>query len=139
MRDLPPDNHVFRHIKASWIDGEFVEPAAFRLREEDGKLEDGLSVNWVEFFGKPTPQEAVSPLRETLVKNGRTVSKSSRFALLNVQDAKNAAAEYAAIRIFSEDDVRDPSHSLVVGYEEWNDQVSEALAKVVICTFPAQG
>ena len=32
----------------------------------------------------------------------------------------------------------DPSHSLVVGYSAYNDQVAEELAKVVMATLPAK-
>ena len=28
MIDLDPSSHIFRHIKKSWMDGDFVEPAA---------------------------------------------------------------------------------------------------------------
>jgi len=121
------------------MDGDFVDPAAFRLREKDGQFEDGLSVNWCEFFEMPTAQETVKPLREKLVANGRTVSKTSKFAHLNVQDAKSAASEYVDVEIFCENDSQDPSHSLVTGYEALNDQVAEALAKVVKAILPAYG
>jgi hypothetical protein len=49
MTELDPSHHFFRHIKKSWMDGEFVEPAAFRLRTDDGRLEEGLSINWFIF------------------------------------------------------------------------------------------
>ena len=91
--DLKSSDHIFRHIKKSWTAGDFIEPAAFRLRQQqDGRLESGLSVNWVEYFQKPTPEEAIAPLRETLIKKGRSVGGESKFALLNVGTAKTAAA-----------------------------------------------
>jgi hypothetical protein len=119
------------------MDGEFVDPSAFRLAEKSGRLEPGLSVNWVEYFQKTKPNEAVGPLRETLLAKGRTVGRNSRFALLNVGEAKRAAAMYAAVSIATDDDPQDPSHAQISRYEAYNDEVAEELAKVVITTFPA--
>jgi hypothetical protein len=139
MPELALSSHVFRHIKKTWMDGDFVDPAAFRLRQETGgNLEDGLSVNWVEYFQKATAQEAIAPIRNALVKKGRSVGGESKFALLNVGTAKTAAAIYTSVAIVQDPEPDDPSHSLVKGYEAYNDQVAEELAKVVIDTYPAR-
>jgi hypothetical protein len=57
---------------------------------------------------------------------------------LNVGAAKDAAAKYIPVAIVLDEEPNDPSHSLVKGYEAYNDQVAEELAKVIIDTFPAQ-
>ena len=63
MSELDPSDHIFRHIGGASIDGDFIDPAAFRRKiKDDGKMEDGLSVNWVEFFQRATPEEAIPPL-----------------------------------------------------------------------------
>ena len=136
--ELDPAHHFFRHIKKSWIDQDFIDPAAFRLRAQDGQFEDGLSINWVEYLEKPTPQEAVAPLREALENKGRSIGGQSKFALLNVGAAKDAAALYTAVSIVRDAEEDDPSHSLVKGYEVYNDQVAEELAKIIIEAFPAK-
>lgn len=139
MDDLDPSFHVFRHIKKSWMDGDFIDPAAFTLRQlEDGQFESGLSVNWVEYFQKPTPREAVALLRELLQKKGRTIGGQSKFALLNVGVACAAAAKYTAISIVLDAEDDDPSHSLIKGYEAYNDQVAEELQKIIIDAYPAK-
>jgi len=139
MAELDPNHHVLRHIKKSWMDGEFVDPAAFRLaKKQDGQLEDGLSVNWVEYFGKSHPRETIPLLREIFEKKGRRVGGESKFALLNVDAANAAAARYTAISIVNDEQEHDPSHALVKGYEKYNDEVAEELSKVVIDMFPAK-
>ncbi len=138
MANLDHSHHFFRHIKKSWTDGDFIEPAAFRLREENGQFEKGLSVNWLEYFQTPTPQDAIAPLRDILIRKGRTVGGQSKFVLLNVGAAKDAAAKYIPVAIVLDAEPNDLSHSLVKGYEAYNDQVAEELAKVIIATFPAQ-
>ena len=139
MTDLDDSHHFFRHIKKTWMHDEFIEPAAFRLRTLDnGQLEHGLSINWVEFFQRPTPKEAVRPLRDLLQKKGRTVGGESRFALLKVRGAKAAAARFTNIQIVTDEEPDDLSHALVKGYQPFNVQVAEELAKVVITSFAAK-
>jgi hypothetical protein len=139
MADLDNTHHFFRHVKKSWMDGDFIDPAAFRLRtEENGQLEEGLSINWVEYFGKSTPQEAVGPLRNILTKKGRTIGGESKFALLNVGAAKAAAAKFTQVAIITDEETDDPSHAMVTGYQRYNDQVAEELQKVIITSFPAK-
>jgi len=138
MTDLDDGHHFFRHIKKSWMDGEFIDPAAFRLKIlENGQFEDGLAINWVEFFLRPTPKEAVQPLRDILRKKGRTVGGESRFALLNVGAAKAAGAKFTKVEIVMDEEPDDPSHALVKGYQLFNEQVAEELAKVVATSFAA--
>src|SRR4051812_11323272 len=110
MSDLDDSHHFFRHIKKSWIDGDFIEPAAFRLRTVAGSFEEGLSINWVEYFCKPNPQDAIAPLREVLEGKGRAVGGELKFALLNVGKAKAAAAEYCHLAIVHDEELNDPSH-----------------------------
>jgi hypothetical protein len=97
-----------------------------------------LSVNWCEHFQKPTSIEAVAPLREILLSKGRSVGGESRFALLNVESAKQAALKYTAISIVLDKKEDDPSHSLIKGYEAFNQEVAEEFAKVVIDTYSAR-
>lgn len=139
MADLDPSHHVFRHIKQSWLDGDFLDPAAFRLRtEHNGQLEEGLSVNWVEYFKKPTPKDAIPELRGVFEKKGRKLGGQSKFALLNVGAVKASAAVHSAITVVLDAEPDDLSHSLVKGYEAHNDQVAEEIAKVVIGTYPVK-
>ena len=138
MTHLDPSHHIFRYVGGSMIDGDFIEPAAFRRTVKGGRLEAGLSVNWVEYFQKSTPREAIPQLRDVFLKKGRTIGATSKFALLNVAAAKAAAMRYAAIAIVLDQQPNDPSHSLIKDYEEaLNDQVAEQLQKVIMASYPA--
>jgi hypothetical protein len=138
MTDLDHSHHFFRHIAPSRMDGDFIDPSAFWLREKDGKLEEGLSVNWLEYFKKSEPQDAIGPLVDILTNKSFTVRASSKFALLNVGAALAAAARYTSIAIVLDAEVNDASHSLVKGYEAYNKQVAEELQKVIIAAYPAK-
>jgi hypothetical protein len=137
--DLDPKHHIFRYIGGSRIDGDSIDSSAFRRVIKDGQLESGLSVNWVEWFRKPTPREAVQPLREVFLKKGRSIGSTSRFALLNVAAAKAAASKCAAVSIVLDKQPDDESHSLIKDYEEaLNEQVAEQLVKAVIASYPTK-
>lgn len=137
MNDLDCLHHIFRHVGGAQIHDDFIDPSAFRRKRKDGKLEDGLSVNWVEYFKKDTPELAVPPLCEIFANKGRKVGPKSKFALLNVGRAKQAAAKYANVSIVLDRQEDDPSHSEVRDYDETlNDQVAEELQKVIIDTYP---
>ena len=139
MADLDPLHHIFRYVGGGSIEGDFIDPAAFRRKIKHGKLEKGLSVNWVEYFGKATPKEAIPPLREIFDKKKFKIGATSRFALLNVRAAKTAAARYTDVSIVLDAQEDDPSHSLIGDYDEtFNDQVAEELQKVIIDSFPAK-
>ena len=136
--DLAPTDHFFRHIKKSWTDNGFIDPAAFRLSEKEiNNPDDGLSINWVEYYGTSTPQEAVAPL-VTVLEKKRKIGGESRFALLNVRAAKDAAAPNTPIAIVMDREDVDPSHALVKGYASHNDQVAEALQKIIIASYQAK-
>lgn len=137
MPELDPSHHVFRHVKKSWMDGDFINFRAFRLRQDaDGTFEDGLSVNWVEFFQKPRPQDAIGPLKQILAQK-RTIAPSSKFALLNVEGAKTAAGTYTSVSIVHDPEPDDPSHALIQGFALLNDQVAEELSKSVLSVYPS--
>jgi hypothetical protein len=138
MADLDPSHHIFRYVGGASIDGDFIEPAAFRRKVKDGKLEEGLSVNWVEYFKKATPKEAIAPLREIFDKKFK-IGATAKFALLNVGAAKTAAARYTAVSIVLDEQDDDPSHSLIKDYDDaLNNQVAEELKKVINESFPAK-
>jgi hypothetical protein len=136
-KTLADTDHVFRRIKKSWCDGDFIDPAAFRLHDEGGTLEAGLSVNWREFFKTSDHQEAAYQLTDVLEKkkNSRRIGGESKYALLNVGQTRGAAQRYVSINVILDEEEGDPSHSLIVGYETYNDQVSEEIAKVFLGHF----
>src|SRR5260370_41830236 len=117
MPNPTPPNYIFPQVGAARKQDILINPAAFRRKKkEDGKIEEGLSVNWVEYFQKATPQEAIPLLRDTFVRKGRKVGTTSKFALLNVGAAKTAAMKYATVAIVLNAQDDDKSHSLIKVY-----------------------
>jgi hypothetical protein len=142
MSELDAAHHIFRYVGATKIHDDFIEPTAFRLRinENTGEIidKDGLSVNWVEYFQTSTPQEALAPLRRILESKTPPlkVGTRSKFALLNVRAIKDAAAKYVQVTVVRDEKVDDPSHSLIKGYEMYNEKVAEELQKSIIDAYP---
>ena len=102
-------------------------------------MEEGLSVNWVEYFQQPTPKDAIPSLLAIFAKKKFNVGATAKLALLNIGAAQQAASKYAAVSIVLAEEEHDPSHSLVKNYDQaLNEQVAEQLAKVIIEAYPAK-
>jgi hypothetical protein len=69
-------------------------------------------------------------------KNGRRIGAESKFALLNIGAVKEAAAKYCIVTIALNEEEGDPSHSLIQGYEAFNELVAEEIRKIIIAAYP---
>jgi len=85
--------------------------------------ESYLSVNWLEYFGRTDIESAIEDVRGAFAGKRYRLSSNGRFAVLNVYEAKNAAA--AAVEpLRLQIDIRhspttdDPSHAGIFGYGE---------------------
>lgn len=129
MTALPDTDHVSRYCKPSAVDEDGLPTEqAFSLRPG----EDHLSVNWLEYFGKPSLEMAVDGIRQVFREKGYQVAKRGRFAVLNVRAAKEAGAR--GNRLLAIDRLptpEDPSHAGISGYENSNLTVRLALAQLV--------
>jgi hypothetical protein len=102
---VPPPDHVARHCRYTdliWHGGQSVAvtEAAFRPRAGE---DDGLSVNWVEFFLGSRPHNLLCVRSVTKLQ----VKDSHRIALIQVEDLTQAAAPIANLSV-----VQDPDENL---------------------------
>jgi len=82
-------------------------------------------VNWVEYLKKTRAARSHPALLDIFAQKARRVGPKpqSKFALLNVGAAKDAAAKYTTVTIVLDEQEHDPSHSMVKDYDEaLNDQ-----------------
>lgn len=117
------------------MDGDVVGFDAFLLKEKD--TDDGLSVNWLEFFRCQNRTSEVAEIQQVLALKMRSVSKSSRIAVLNVDHALTSLDEYLAGRLkvmvlhnpaSEEGKWDDPSHSSIFGLTRDSDAETAAVA-----------
>ena len=138
---LPDDNHVARYCpKGKQTDDRQPAVTAFYLNKEN---DDGLSVNWIEYFGLPTFLEAIEKVREAMRGKAYTIKKSGLFALINVGAARKAAyANYGRqiqVRSDPKPEENDLSHSLIVGYQAKDDiEIALVLKEQACCVFPGE-
>lgn len=133
---LPPSDHVARHLKNTWIDNDpdtglvFVDPDAFKPRVfKDGTIEEDISVNHIEFFGRADIIASVIGLEQHLRGIGRNVKKNGGFAVCRVQDVIEAGVTAGARLEVREQQVsNDPSRSVIRGIELDADLVHAAVA-----------
>lgn len=97
-----------------------VLSAAFELKLT--KDEKYLSVNWLEYFEKPTPEEAVVEIRKAL-KIKRLANKDGLILALNVGEILNAIRSWheGVVEILYLDDKIDRSYSGIFGLQEINE------------------
>ena len=120
---LIADEHRVARYCGQTKQDEYGGPAvtAFFLRKIDGKDEEGLSVNWVEYFGLSDQEEAMRSVRAALERKGREVGTEGIFALLRVGDTRRAASPQRSICFRHDPVAQDCSHTLIVGYQELED------------------
>jgi hypothetical protein len=138
---IPDSDHVGRLVKGAAIgESGAVSGVAFRLRIRDGKLEEYISVNWLEKIASGRPQQ-LEFLRRTYREKGFTVRSTYRIGVLNVGElkAKSAPAtvgrDTVSVRHLPEQN--DPSHSGIFGLREDDRILEELLAQSVQSLEPA--
>ena len=111
---LPDEDHVSRYCKPSTVEHGMPMSAAFMPRPS----EEYLSVNWLEYFGKPTLDSAIDKVRAVFSEKGYRVARNGRFAALNVGAVKGAVPTDIGITLSINhipfDD--DQSHVGILGY-----------------------
>ena len=111
-------DHVLYYVKPTQIDDGIVNGDAFLARPRD---EDGLSVNWLEWFDSPLECQVEGVRRVARI----TYAKSGQLARLKVGTVKRHLAEddrSAVVLSFENDPLEaegnfpaDPSHALIKG------------------------
>ena len=118
-REILDKHHVARYCSSSQLAGEEVLREAFALRPG----ETHLSVNWLEYFGLDSLDEALVRVCEDKCKQGFTLRRSGRFALLRAEDVRLAhidvdalfgTARYLTVTHIPKEG--DESHSGIGGY-----------------------
>ena len=115
---IPDDDHVSRYCSPSRVVNGLPSAASFRLSAKD----EGLSVNWPEFFQNLDCEQALERIRQALHAK-LTLKPEGRLAVLNVGAAKAAVARAgraaglgggAGICVVHRPEPGDPSHAEIV-------------------------
>lgn len=128
---LPDDNHVMRHAPYKKLlkdeDGNAIGgffPEAFELREN----ENGLSVNWLEYFAGTHQENIEASVRK--FREIRSIGKTSAFGISSVDDIQKISSEYGAnkVRVVLEEEDDNMSHSVIIRLPRDNIGLRQALA-----------
>ena len=77
--DLPGDNRVVHYVRPDYYSDGIISKEAFQLRE----TENGLSVNWLEWFEGLTRSEQLDQVRRLIRLK---IAKTGQFAELEVDE-----------------------------------------------------
>lgn len=135
-KEILDKHHVARYCSGSrHVDGE-VLPKAFILRLG----ETHLSVNWLEYFGLDSLDDALARVCEDKRKQGFTLRRTGRFALLRAGDVRAARIDMGALSgtahcltVTHIPQEGDESHSGIGGYvaDEMSRIATDLLAEKV--------
>lgn len=135
-KEIPDKHHVARYCSGRrHVDGKVLREA-FVLRQG----EPHLSVNWLEYFGLDSLDDALARVCEDKREQGFTLRRTGRFALLRAEDVRSArididalygTARYLTVTHIPKDG--DESHSGIGGYgaDEMGWVVADLLAEKV--------
>ena len=131
---VPDSDHVLRHIKGRFIEGDEIDGGGFRLRE----TETELSFNWIEYYRTLTSDEQLQKIRDTFPLE---VKKKDKFVKLNVGRAKNHVSrehpEGKVIDFIEDGDDEVPSHCLMTVVPEIDEMIGDLLVECILEVFPA--
>ena len=129
--ELPDDTFVVRYAKPSLINDDRISGAVFVLRSED----EGLSVNWLDFFEKCNKEQQLDKVRES---SQMSMNKNGRLAELNVGiTKKHLAGELESIYFKHKPCDDDPSHSEVFGLPSGDTPEAELIGDMIAQTVTA--
>lgn len=109
---LPDSHHFARYCRPNTVENELPTGRSFEIRPEK---EDGISVNWLEYFGQGDVCQNLEKVRAIFKRKKFTLSKKGRFAVLNVGYCKKKIelAHKIDISIEHTPNKKDPSHSTI--------------------------
>lgn len=139
---LSDENNVVRYVRPSLVrDDGSVDGSAFRLRSN----EDGLSVNWLEYF---EDQSRADQLKNICRLLRITPNPNGFFVELNVGKTKQEIRSYAELRFERRpleaegDSPEDPSHCEILGLPKDSSKaayVADKIANIVTKMYQAGG
>jgi hypothetical protein len=131
---IPDADHVLRHVKGRFVQGEDIDGGGFRLRAGEPEL----SFNWMEYYRSCTPDEQLQLIRRTFPLK---LNKKDRFAKLNVGFTKHhvstAHPEKKVIDFIEDGDEEVPSHCLMTGDPDIYEMLADILLECILEKFPA--
>jgi hypothetical protein len=127
-------DHVLRHVKGRFVQGEDIDGSGFRLRERETEL----SFNWMEYYRNETPDKQLQLIRDTFPLR---LNKKDKFAKLNVGSAKHYIStehpERKSISFIEDGDEQVPSHCLMTCNPNIDEMIGDLLADCILEKFPA--
>lgn len=135
---LPPGDHIARHCKPSSVETSGrINGTAFELRVRDGKEEQYLSVNWLEFCQLQNRKEQMEKIRNIYVSDKKfKLRAGARFAVLNVENVINKVEQDSIDNrtlsiLHLPNPKEDLSHSGIYGYMASDKLIADLIADIV--------
>ena len=125
---LADGDRVARYCKPTDVDQDsgMPNPQAFQRRES----ELHPSVNWLDWFGEPDPEQEIAKLRETYRNKSYRLGATGKLAVLavaTVRQAGHMALPRCELEVTYRPLCEDESHCEIEGYPDDDDDFEVAL------------
>jgi hypothetical protein len=118
-------------------DGE-IQATAFMLRRTD----KSLSVNWLEYFRRPSRDDEIAALREAYSAKNLNTKVDGKIAVLNVGEVRNRVSESSPdkrdLAFLHEPSENDPSHSGIYNIKYDDELIAELILETIHEVHPAR-
>lgn len=103
-------------------------------------IDDFLSVNWLEYFGRIDRTAQLTCVREHIRLKG--LSPNARFAILNIDQVidyvSKESLDNRLLSVLHEPGGPDPSHAGIYGYGPEDELIADLIAQNVVDVQPAR-
>lgn len=125
---LPDEDRVARYCKPTDVDqaSGMPNPQAFQRREN----ELHPSVNWLDWFGEPDPDQEIARLRDAYKSKSYRLGATGKLAVLAVATVRHAghvAFPRCELEVKYRPRPEDESHCEIEGYPDEEDDFEVAL------------
>ncbi len=134
---IPDDDHIARFCRPSHISNGTIQATAFMVR----KIEQCLSVNWLEFLNCSNRNDEITEVRKIYNKK-LAVSANAQIAVLNVGTLRNSieteSLDNRVLEVLHNPSSNDESHSGIYNYKSDDELIAELMLETIEEAYPSR-
>jgi len=139
---IPDTDHIARLCQPKTVSDGQIQAGAFMLKLDIS--EEGLSVNWLEFFNCSSREHEIDEIRNVYSLKFNRIGARATIAIINVGEVRERVLETEDRRNLEilhdpiEDDPPDPSHSEIYNTTPDDLLIAELILETVHEVYPAR-
>lgn len=142
MKDdpIPDTDHIARLCQPKTIEDGQIQGSAFMLKLDKG--EEGLSVNWLEFFNCSSREYEIDEIRNVYSLKFNRIGLRAKIAIINVGEVREKVLtkteDRRNLEVLHDPKEDDPSHSEIYNTTPDDILIAEMILETVHEAYPAR-